>query len=109
MNKDDIGLAFIEFDHHSGGKKRPVLILGETSDYYDAFSITSQFQTKSAQIQALYFKIRQWQLSGLKKPSWVDTEHHLQIKKSTRIQVIGQLQIDDIARLILFLNSRNKR
>ena len=49
------------------GKKRPVLILDQTSDDVTVFNITTQYEGKSESVRNNYFKINDWSLAGLKK------------------------------------------
>lgn len=107
MNTSDIGLAFINFSAQTGGKKRPVLIIGKVADNYLAFSITSKFASKSVRIQAIYYPIQDWKKAGLNYPSWVDTGHVLYLNQNRYLQKIGQLMDRDKASLIQFLAERH--
>lgn len=107
MTTSDIGLAFVEFTAKTGGKKRPVLIVGRINDDYLAFSITSKFESKSPQIKAVYYEIQNWQAAGLDLPSWIDTGHILYLSQTQRIQKIGTLPNIDREKLTQFLRKRN--
>lgn len=106
MNTSDIGLAFIEFNSKSGGKKRPILIMGSVDGHYLAFSITSKFKNKSPKIKAVYYQIQNWREAGLNFPSWIDTGHVLYLAKDRHIQKIGKLLDSDKEKLIQFLIER---
>ncbi|EHO47568.1 type II toxin-antitoxin system PemK/MazF family toxin [Lentilactobacillus kisonensis] len=103
MKKNDVGLAYVEFDDGSGGKRRPVLIVEDRGSYYATFSITTKFSSKSKRIQSIYFEIHEWAASGLRRPSWIDVGHVVRLEKTIKIQYIGKLQINDAQRFLKFL------
>ncbi|AMV61047.1 Hypothetical protein ADU71_1515 [Pediococcus damnosus] len=73
MKINDVATAFVRYINIDQGKRRPILIVKIKDDFVLAFKITSQFKNKSQQIRQNYFKITDWQQTGLKKPSWIDT------------------------------------
>jgi len=104
MKPFDIFIAHISWG--SGGKSRPVLVIMIYVDTILVFPITTQYENKSKTIQAQYFKINEWSLAGLKKPSYIDTGTLLELPISVidKKQAIGELTISDKKRLLEFLN-----
>ena len=90
----------------SGSKNRPVLVLEIDSDTVSVFPITTQYDNKSKAIQAQYFKINDWSLSGLDKQSYIDTGTLLEIplRVLEKKEPIGKLTIADLKRLLDFLS-----
>lgn len=107
MNKN-IATAYVRFIQVPGGKRRPVYILQEDDERIYFWDITTKFKTKSEKIKKHYFEIKEYDLTGLKKHSWIDTYRRYSISKSsTKIHYIGKLSDKDTHRLVEFL--RNKQ
>ena len=100
----DIYIAFVSWG--SGGKRRPVLILEENAASVTVFKISTQYERKSAAIQAKYFIINDWQQAGLDKPSFVDTNNTVTLPLTAvdSKNPIGRLSVADETRLIEFIN-----
>jgi len=103
MSPFDIFIAYISWD--GGGKHRPVLVLALGDSQTLALPITSQYENKSDAIKAKYFKIVDWQESGLDKQSYIDTGTLLSFPASVvrKKTPVGRLSVQDKQRLIVFL------
>jgi len=102
MGLFDIYIAYVSWD--SGGKRRPVLILEESTDSVTAFNITTQYEAKSESIRAKYFTINDWQKAGLDRLSYVDTNHSITLPLTAVDNQVGRLSAADELRLIEFIN-----
>ena len=102
-------LYIINISWGSGGKYRPVLILQINSDNLLVFPVTTQYENKSNKIQAQYFKINDWALSGLDKQSYIDTGTLLELPLAVlkKKKPIGKLTTEDKQRLLVFLNTND--
>jgi len=102
----DIYIAFVSWG--SGGKSRPVLILEESIDSVTAFSITTQYDSKSKAIRVKYFTISDWQQAGLNDQSYVDTNNTITLPHTAidSNHPIGKLSAADELRLIEFINQQ---
>ena len=89
----------------SGSKNRPVLVLQIYENFVLVFPITTQYANKSKTIQAQYFKISDWSLSGLDKQSFIDTGTLLELPLTVfeKKKPIGKLSVSDMQRLLDFL------
>lgn len=106
----NIATAYVRFIQVPGGKRRPVYILQEDEDRIYFFDITTKFKDKSEKIKKHYFEILEYDLTGLKKHSWIDTYKRYSIsKKSTEIRYIGNLSSNDTHRLAEFLHNKYKK
>jgi len=103
MNPFDVCIAYISWD--DGGKRRPVLLLEKVDGYAEVFRITSRYEAKSETIQALYFKIDDWQQAGLSKQSYIDTIASIEVPIALIVSTIGKLTENDKQRLLKFLNN----
>lgn len=106
-DKNDVISLFVRFVDKSGGKSRPVLVYKEGDEVLQFFSITSQFEKKSAYIQAQYYPLKDWQQAGLDKRSWVDLGSRRQILKS-KIKIynqIGSITDRDIFDMAVFIKT----
>jgi len=101
----DIFIAYISWE--SGGKSRPVLIFRVIDENASVYQITTQYENKSEAIQANFFRINDWEASGLDKQSYIDTGKRLRIKLSAidNNMQIGKLTKADTQRFYEFLNS----
>jgi len=90
----------------SGGKIRPVLAFIVNESTIDIYQITSQYESKSEEIKALYFKISDWTQAGLSKESYVDTGTliTLPIDAFEGKTPVGRLTDADKQRLLEFLS-----
>lgn len=89
----------------SGSKDRPVLILQINNHTVSVFPITTQYENKSKAIQAQYFRINDWHLSGLNKQSYIDTGTLLELPLAVfdKKKPIGKLTTADQQSLLAFL------
>ena len=91
----------------SGGKARPVLAFIIDENTVDIYQITTQYEGKSEEVKALYFKIIDWAQAGLDKQSYVDTSTliTLPINAFKGKMLIGRLTDADKQRLFDFFSS----
>lgn len=109
MSKN-IATAYVRFVQVSGGKRRPIFILQETEDKVFFFDITTKFKNKSEEIKKHYFEIKEYENTGLKKHSWIDTYRRYSVsKKDINVKHIGRLSDQDIHRLVKFLRKNAKK
>ena len=103
MKPFDIFIAYVSWG--SGGKHRPVLIIGQLETVVLAFNITTQYDSKSETTRARYFKINDWQQAGLNKQSYVDTNTVRDLPSAIfdGKSEIGRLSATDEQRLIQFI------
>ncbi|MDR2921817.1 MAG: hypothetical protein LBU85_00565 [Treponema sp.] len=89
----------------SGGKTRPVLVLLLNEDTISVYPVTTQYENKSEAVKARYFKINDWQQTGLDRQSYIDTGILLNLPISVikNKKPIGKLTITDKKRLLDFL------
>ena len=89
------------------GKVRPVLVFIVDESTVDIYPITTQYESKSEEVKALYFKITDWMQAGLDKQSYVDTGTlvSLPIDAFKGKAPVGRLSDDDKQRLFEFLCS----
>ena len=105
MNIFDIFIAYVSWG--SRGKKRPVLILEKSVNDVTVFNITTQYKTKSAAIRSKYFKINDWQQSGLDELSYIDTNNTVTLPLSS-VDVdhpVGMLTESDVRKFVEFLTN----
>lgn len=106
----NIATAYVRFIQTSGGKRRPVFIIRETTKKLYFFDITSKYANKSKYIKRWYFEILDYQTTGLKKHSWIDTyQMYSLVKNSTEIKYIGKLSNTDTSRLLLFIKQAKEK
>jgi len=107
MNTNNIFVTYIEFGATGKGKRRPVLLLEEKHNRFFIFRIASKYQTKSIEIRKHYFPIKDWQLAGLRKASWIDTGEVIALEKlRVHPRWIGRLTNQDSLKLLNFLDQR---
>lgn len=88
MSKN-IATVYVRFVQISGGKRRPIFILQENEDKFFFFDITTKFKNKSEKIKKHYFEIKEYETTGLKKHSWIDTYRRYSVsKKDTNVRVV---------------------
>jgi len=105
MDLFDIYIAYIPWK--SGGKTRPILVLGADKSFIYAYSITTKYDNKSDEIKANYFKINDWKQAGLNKESYIDTngKEAPKIPRSViKTSPIGKLSENDKMRFLEFLS-----
>ena len=90
----------------SGGKIRPVMAFIVDAHTACIYQITTQYESKSDEIKALYFKIVDWMQAGLDKQSYIDTGTliTLPINAFKGKKPIGNLSDADKFRLLEFLS-----
>ena len=91
----------------NGDKHRPVLVFIIDENNVEIYRITTQYENKSSDIKALYFKIDDWKQAGLVKQSYVDIGTLITLpndifKNKTSI---GKLTENDKQRLLEFLSN----
>ena len=103
MELYDIFIAFVSWG--SEGKRRPILILDVIDENVKAFSITTQYESKSEEIRVRYFVITDWKQSGLDRPSYVNTNNTVTIPLTAvdSNNPIGKLTASDERRLVEFI------
>jgi len=91
----------------SGGKTRPVLAFCIDENTVDIYKITTQYESKSEDIKALYFKIIDWKQAGLDKQSYVDTGTLITLPTNAfkGRAPIGRISDADKRRLFEFFNN----
>ena len=104
MEQFDIFIAHISWGN--SGKSRPVLIMEHIGNIFKVFSITTQYQNKSENMQTKYMKIKDWQQAGLNKQSYIDTTKKIDLPDSvvSGKTPIGKLTEKDKASLVKFIN-----
>lgn len=109
MSKN-IATVYVRFVQISGGKRRPIFILQENEDKFFFFDITTKFKNKSEKIKKHYFEIKEYETTGLKKHSWIDTYRRYSVsKKDTNVNYIGRLSDQDTHRLVKFFRKTAKK
>jgi len=85
-------------------------LLEEKHNRFFIFRLTSKHQTKSIEIRRHDFPIKDWQLSGLRKASWIDTGEVIALEKMrVHPRWIGSLTDQDSLKLLHFLDQRLNR
>ncbi len=103
MDIFDIYIAYVSWN--DSGKMRPVLILEQQGAIVFVFNITTQYENKSKAVRSNYFKIIDWQQSGLNQQSYVDINIVRDLPSAAlegRV-AIGKLTQKDAQRLFEFL------
>ena len=100
----DIYIAYVSWG--AGGKRRPVLVLEESTDSVMVFSITAHYENKSEAIRAKYFIINDWKQAGLDRQSYVDTNRTITLPATAvdSKNPVGRLTATDELRLIEFIS-----
>jgi len=103
MKPFEIFIAYISWG--GGGKSRPVLVYSQGGDDVSIHCITSRYDSKSEVVKANYFRIVDWQYSGLDRPSYIDTGTRFELPKSIfdGKNPVGRLSDADIDGLLDFL------
>lgn len=110
INQSEIVGVHVSYVNSNGGKRRPVLVLQDASDYLTFFRLTTKFDNKSSRIQRQYYRIREWEQAGLKQISYIDIGTVMMMKKiaTNKILPIGHLSVYDIQELNKFIQQYNK-
>ena len=97
-------IYIIHMAWENGGKARPVLVFNIDENTVEIYKITTQYESKSEEIKALYFKIIDWAQAGLDRQSYVDTGTliTLPIDAFKRKTLTGRLTDADKRRLFEF-------
>ena len=100
-------LYIIHMAWGSDGKTRPVLVFIVDDNTVRVYQVTTQYENKSEEIKALYFKIVDWAQAGLDKQSYVDigTLITLPINAFKGKTPTGRLSDADKLRLLEFLSN----
>ena len=100
-------IYIIHLSWGSDGKTRPVLAFVIDENSADIYKITTQYEGKSEEIKALYFKIIDWARAGLDRQSYVDTSTliTLPLNAFKGKKPIGRLTDADKQRLFDFFKS----
>lgn len=103
MNPYDLHIAYISWGDE--GKHRPVLVLSSDQKEVAVFQITSQYDNKSAVIQAQYIAIDDWAQAGLAKQSYIDIGRIIELPIATvQPSPIGKLSEKDLRKLFNAIN-----
>ena len=89
--------AEVEYEHHDGSKRRPVLVISADEMYVLSYKVTSH----EAQNQWGEHEILQWQTAGLPKPSTVRLGQPYNLPHSSLKKKIGKLTPIDIEAISL--------
>lgn len=110
INQSEIVSIHVSYVNSNSGKRRPVLVLQDASDYLTFFRLTTKFDNKSSRIQKQYYRIRDWEQAGLKQISYIDIGTVMMMKKiaTNNIFPIGHLSVYDIRELNKFIQQYNK-
>jgi hypothetical protein len=108
MEFGEIYIAFVAWK--GGGKARPVLIVKSVDPIIFVYKITSQYAKKSPVLRDRYVLIADWRLSGLDKPSYIDTTRIIALRSSSFFAPtpIGKLTKADEDALIAYLEAKGK-
>ena len=102
MKINDIYTAYVSWTQ--GGKRRLVLIILENNTDVLVFKITSKY--KSSHVQKYYYPLIDWKISGLVKPSYVDTMSRVRLlKDEVSFYYVGRLSVRDRIGLAEFIEN----
>lgn len=107
----NIATAYVKFIPGPGGKRRPIYVLQDDGDVIYFFDITTKYKNKPKHIKKWYYEIQEYQGTGLRLHSWIDTFRVYSLKNnSTKINYIGRLTDKDTSGLKDFIKkNRNKK
>ena len=103
MSIYDIYIAYVSWGE--SGKRRPVLILEQSTNGVTIFNITTRYDGKSENIRNKFFKINDWQQAGLNQESYIDTNRVVTLPHTSVAQSVGTLSGSDIQRFVEFLST----
>lgn len=108
MEPMDVCIANVPFDGSDKLKVRPALVVKIKDNYVSVFKITSQYENKSEKIKRAYYPIKNWEIAGLNRISYVDTLQTYDIDKATILKnrPIGKLTKTDVLGLYQFLQEK---
>lgn len=92
MKPWDIYLAYVHYEGIDGGKKRPVVILSETT----AFVIGLGIYSASPRPMMNDYMIRDWKAAGLDHQSTIQLDRKIRIQRDDVAEKIGELSPTDI-------------
>ena len=99
MNPYDIHIAYVSWG--GDGKRRPVLVLSADQKAVAVFQITSQYDSKRANIQSQYIAIDDWAQAGLTKQSYIDIGRIIELPiAAVQPAPIGKLSKSDLNKLL---------
>ncbi|MDB6229722.1 MazF family toxin-antitoxin system [Lactobacillus amylovorus] len=94
MKSNRIYTAYVAWK--TGGKRRPVLVVEDNDNSVTVLKITTKYQSKSSKIKKYYYPIIDWQKSGLKEKSYIDTIKKVNLLKSdVSFHYVGRLSSQD--------------
>ncbi|MDF7682874.1 hypothetical protein PT287_04960 [Lactobacillus sp. ESL0679] len=113
FNQNDIINAYVTYFESDGGKHRPALIVGVDNERtIDVLKITSKYKGKSPAIKAHRYPLKDWQIEGLDKESYVDIlamqkiylpdQHHI-VKRG----IITDNDMEGLAKFIINYSKSN--
>ncbi|WEV43482.1 type II toxin-antitoxin system PemK/MazF family toxin [Lactobacillus sp. ESL0684] len=105
FNVNDIVDAYVTYFEGEGGKRRPALVVGRDNDTVDVLKITSKYEGKSKSVKAHRYPLKDWQIEGLSKPSYVDIMaiQKLYISEQRYMIKRGTITDDDLEGLAKFI------
>ena len=108
MEPMDVCIENVPFDGSDKSKVRPALVVKIKDNYVSVFKITSQYENKSEKIKRAYYPIKNWEIAGLNRISYVDTHQTYDIDKATILKnrPIGKLTKEDVSGLYQFLQAK---
>ncbi|MDR3190039.1 MAG: MazF family toxin-antitoxin system [Lactobacillaceae bacterium] len=112
MKTNELVTAYITFGDGSGGKRRPILILGYNDEVIIAYRLTTKYINKSAKIKEHYYKMLDWSIAGLKTQSYIDTSVKQRLSRhliGRQLEYIGEMTILDINGLSEFIRNKVRR
>ncbi|GAB5051810.1 type II toxin-antitoxin system PemK/MazF family toxin [Pediococcus ethanolidurans] len=98
-------LVNVPFADQNKAKYRPALVIARGNKVIFIFKITSQYKTKSKLIKNVYYPIKLWRKTGLRKQSYVDIhkQYAIDFKEFHHQKPIGSLTDEDIYGLAQFI------
>lgn len=110
IKENDLAVAFVAYEDVNHGKKRPVFIAESSSSTTMVLKITSQYANKSPRIKKQLYEVKDWQQSGLAKPSWIDVSKIIKLSNNDfTLSKIGTLTTNDKRGLSSFIDDYSKR
>lgn len=110
IKENDLAVAFVAYEDANNGKKRPIFVAESSSSATMVLKITSQYANKSPRIKKQLYEVKDWQRSGLAKPSWIDVSKIIKLSnKDFTLSKIGTLTTNDKRGLSSFIDDYSKR
>ena len=106
MKPFELYISYISWGND--GKYRPLLVFALKDETAFVYPVTSQYESKSETIRAIYFRIDDWTHAGLDKQSYVDIGRYFPVPVSALKDrtPIGELSTEDKQRLLEFITKR---